>query len=253
MRRIEIKANDGTSARAAPRGRGLGLRPSGIWNQGMEMIEYRDGFRGGRGWSRRRALDLEALVRFQPPELAAARPAAPRLGRQQADHSRLEREMLRVRIPPEPSGAGPGPVDDLAGRRARRSAEARNPGDGTVRKSAKRPGREPGACGFDSHPCHASPEEGGVRRCGRGDGLTGGAGGGHPPGTFGDAMGGWSNGKTPGLQPGDRGSIPRPVHCSEEAVAGGLAGPGPWPSKACLSARPGAPTPDRGCSPVLGV
>ena len=24
--------------------------------------------------------------------------------------------------------------------------------------------------------------------------------------------GGWSNGKTPGLQPGDRGSIPRPVH-----------------------------------------
>ena len=27
-----------------------------------------------------------------------------------------------------------------------------------------------------------------------------------------DTMGGWSNGKTPGLHPGDRGSIPRPVH-----------------------------------------
>lgn len=27
-----------------------------------------------------------------------------------------------------------------------------------------------------------------------------------------EIMGGWSNGKTPGLQPGDRGSIPRPVH-----------------------------------------
>jgi hypothetical protein len=26
-------------------------------------------------------------------------------------------------------------------------------------------------------------------------------------------LGGWSNGTTPGLQPGNRGSIPRPVHC----------------------------------------
>lgn len=41
-----------------------------------------------------------------------------------------------------------------------------------------------------------------------------------PPGRLGEArpglaaMGGWSNGKTPGLHPGDRGSIPRPVHWS---------------------------------------
>ena len=34
-----------------------------------------------------------------------------------------------------------------------------------------------------------------------------------PDGPLGETnMGGWSNGKTPGLQPGDRGSIPRPVH-----------------------------------------
>ena len=34
-----------------------------------------------------------------------------------------------------------------------------------------------------------------------------------PDGPLGEInMGGWSNGKTPGLQPGDRGPIPRPVH-----------------------------------------
>jgi hypothetical protein len=33
-----------------------------------------------------------------------------------------------------------------------------------------------------------------------------------PDGRFVDDMGGSSKGKMPGLQPGDRGSIPRPVH-----------------------------------------
>ena len=33
-----------------------------------------------------------------------------------------------------------------------------------------------------------------------------------PDGPLKDNMGGSSNGKMPGLQPGDRGSIPRPVH-----------------------------------------
>ncbi len=44
----------------------------------------------------------------------------------------------------------------------------------------------------------------------------------------GGAMGGWSNGKTPALQAGDRGSIPRPVHCMRRGLEGSrirLAGP----------------------------
>ena len=41
-----------------------------------------------------------------------------RLGRQLADHSRSDREMLRVRIPPEPSRARTTPAQSVASRRA---------------------------------------------------------------------------------------------------------------------------------------
>lgn len=36
-------------------------------------------------------------------------------------------------------------------------------------------------------------------------------------------LGGWSNGTTPGLHPGDRGSTPRPVHCRKTERAAGPA------------------------------
>jgi hypothetical protein len=64
---------------------------------------------------------------------------------------------------------------------------------------------------------------------GRAPGLHPGDGGSIPSGmtrgSF-DSMGGWSNGKTPGLQPGDRGSIPRPVHSHLRWKVAGYGSPG---------------------------
>ena len=88
---------------------------------------------------------------------------------------------------------------------------------GRVGKLAKPPAREAGACGFDSHSGHCPSHQRRPlvqRQAAR---LTSGRRGFD---SLGDdswfvrrsSMGGWSNGKTPGLQPGDRGSIPRPVH-----------------------------------------
>jgi hypothetical protein len=73
-----------------------------------------------------------------------------RLGRQWADHSRLEREMLRVRVPPEPSITPSWSSPECSprcqrGGRGFKSRRGRWSGrDGTVRKPAKRPGSNPG-------------------------------------------------------------------------------------------------------------
>ena len=73
-----------------------------------------------------------------------------RLGRQWADHSRLEREMLRVRLPPEPSVTPSWSSLECSPRcqRGGRGFESRrgrwSERDGTVRKPAKRPGSNPG-------------------------------------------------------------------------------------------------------------
>ena len=99
--------------------------------------------RGGRGWSRRQALNLEALVRFQPPELDSTI----RLGRQLTDHSRSDREMLRVRIPPEPSRWKPSwsspecsPLCRSGGRgfKSRRGRSFQSPGAAGARPSLMR-------------------------------------------------------------------------------------------------------------------
>jgi hypothetical protein len=70
-----------------------------------------------------------------------------RLGRQWADHSRLEREMLRVRLPPEPSITPSWSSPECSppchgGDRGFKSRRGR--WNGTVRKPAKRPGSNPG-------------------------------------------------------------------------------------------------------------
>ncbi len=73
-----------------------------------------------------------------------------RLGRQWADHPRLERGMLRVRLPPEPSVTPSWSSPECSplcqsGGRGFKSRRRRSSGrDGTVRKPAKRPGSNPG-------------------------------------------------------------------------------------------------------------
>jgi hypothetical protein len=73
-----------------------------------------------------------------------------RLGRQWADHSRSEREMLRVRLPPEPSitpsWSSPecSPLCHSGGRGFKSRRGRWSERDGTVRKPAKRPGSNPG-------------------------------------------------------------------------------------------------------------
>ena len=208
--------------------------------------------RGSRRWSRRRILNAEAAGSIPAPGILV-RLDFPRPGRQPADHSRSDREMLRVRIPPGPlfvlvtpsrsslecsppcqggdrgfeSHRGRrnfvGHVDEFKPRRAgaplalmRPTSRfdsgawdfAGGPAPGRV-SYARRMGSAPMPAFFtqenrplvqrQGHPAYT--RETGVR---------------FPRGRLAvrsvNAMGGWSNGKTPGLQPGDRGSIPRPVH-----------------------------------------
>jgi hypothetical protein len=87
-----------------------------------------------------------------------------RLGRQSADHSRLERGMLWVRVPPEPVKKEfvlveqPGVLACPSSRRSRVQIPSGTlvpqVNHGTVRKPAKRPSSNLGDCGFNSRLCH---------------------------------------------------------------------------------------------------
>jgi hypothetical protein len=93
-----------------------------------------------------------------------------------------------------------------------------------VGKPAKPPARDAGDCGFDSHlgDSRSRPV---VQRPGRLSYKQDGAGS-SPAGTTRGVrmMGGWSNGKTPALQAGDRGSTPRPVHWKRKVAGYGSPG-----------------------------
>src|ERR1700680_603632 len=88
----------------------------------------------------------------------------PRLGRQSADHSRLERGMLWVRVPPELVKdefvlvEQPGVLACPSSRRSRVQTPSGTllvqVNHGTVRKPAKRPSSNLGDCGFDSRLCN---------------------------------------------------------------------------------------------------
>ena len=85
-----------------------------------------------------------------------------RLGRQPADHSRLEREMLRVRIPPEPSHVTPSWSSLECSPPCHGEIAGSNPvGGAGVRWMARYANRQSdqaqtrGFCGFDSHPCYS--------------------------------------------------------------------------------------------------
>ena len=122
-------------------------RPEGrLWVRVPRLPPRRPGYANGRA----ARLKPGCLWVRLPPRVLGRWVQRFRLGRQWADHSRLEREMLRVRVPPEPSitpswsspecsppchGGGRG----FESRRGRWSER-----DGTVRKPAKRPGSNPG-------------------------------------------------------------------------------------------------------------
>ena len=142
------------------------------------------------------AIPTGTFVRFGP-------------GRQPADHSRSDRVMLRVRIPPGPStdrAKRPRGAARSARHLVKVEAVGSNPTGGAVGsdkvRSTFRAGRRP-----------VGPHEADFPVRVRGPGLLRCQ---FYPGKLGfrseACLGGWSNGKTPGLHPGDRGSIPRPVH-----------------------------------------
>jgi hypothetical protein len=110
------------------------------------------GFRLARpGYANGRAARLKSgclWVRL-PPRVLGRWAQRFRLGRQWADHSRLEREMLRVRVPPEPSitpswsSLECSPRCQRGGRGFKSRRGRWSERDGTVRKPAKRPGSNP--------------------------------------------------------------------------------------------------------------
>ena len=94
------------------------------------------------------------MVRFHPGPL--------RLGRQLADHPRLERRMLRVRLPPEPLQKPHALVEQpgVLACLSRRRSWVQIP-SGTLDKTARYANRQSGeaqtfvnVCGFESHPCY---------------------------------------------------------------------------------------------------
>lgn len=97
------------------------------------------------------------------------------------------------------------------------------------RLAAKTPVLHTGYRRFESCRDDSSP----VRRCYRRHASSVGRWSGFEPRADlgGSAMGGWSNGKTPALQAGDRNSIPRPVRCEDGRTVAGYGWPG-RPAKA---------------------
>jgi hypothetical protein len=83
-----------------------------------------------------------------------------RLGRQPADHPRLEQRMLWVRLPPEPLirehalVEQPGVLTCLSRRRSRVQIPSRALSMARYAKKAKRPSSNLGDCGFDSRLRH---------------------------------------------------------------------------------------------------
>ena len=121
------------------------------------------GFRlAGPGYANGRAARLKPgclWVRIPPWVLGHG--AMFRLGRQWADHSRLEREMLRVRLPPEPSDHAfaeqPGVLATLSRWRSRVRIPPGRWSERTARYANRQsgPAQTRGFCGFDSHPCYS--------------------------------------------------------------------------------------------------